>query len=211
MPEDLKQSQLHTIQYFYVDGSFEFGFGLLCLILAIFFYAETSMHGWLAALVDSSFVLVMIGGAWLIRLLIKLLKERVTWPRTGYVTYNRQNGSKRGWGITLGLVVGGLVAVTATVLASTPGIHLNSMPLLSGILLGLVLGFLGWRTSTLRFYLLALLSSLLGGVLAYSPAVDNFALAGFYLVFGLVLITAGAFVLRAYLRQNPLQHGEVTK
>jgi hypothetical protein len=211
MPEDLKQSQLRTIQYFYVDGSFEFGFGLLCLILAIFFYAETSMHGWLAALVDSSFVLVMIGGAWLIRLLIKLLKERVTWPRTGYVTYNRQNGSKRGWGITLGLVVGGLVAVTATVLASTPGIHLNSMPLLSGILLGLVLGFLGWRTSTLRFYLLALLSSLLGGVLAYSPAVDNFALAGFYLVFGLVLITAGAFVLRAYLRQNPLQHGEVTK
>jgi hypothetical protein len=211
MPDDLKKSQLRTIQYFYVDGSFEFGFGLLCLILAIFFYAETSMHGWLAAIVDSSLVLVMIGGAWLIRHLIKLLKERVTWPRTGYVTYNRQNSAKRGWRIALGLGVGILVAVVATVLSKTPGIHLNTMPMLSGFLLGVVFAFLGWRTTMLRFYLLALFSCMLGGVLAYSPAVDNFALAGYYLVFGLVLITAGAFVLRAYLRQNPLQHGEVTK
>jgi hypothetical protein len=211
MPDDLKKSQLRTIQYFYVDGSFEFGFGLLCLILAIFFYAETSMHGWLAAIVDSSLVLVMIGGAWLIRHLIKLLKERVTWPRTGYVTYNRQNSAKRGWRIALGLGVGILVAVVATVLSKTPGIHLNTMPMLSGFLLGVVFAFLGWRTTMLRFYLLALFSCMLGGVLAYSPAVDNFALAGYYLVFGLVLINAGAFVLRAYLRQNPLQHGEVTK
>ncbi len=211
MPDDLKQSQLRTIQYFYVDGSFEFGFGLLCLILAVFFYAETSMHGWLAALVDSSLVLVMIGGAWLIRHLITLLKEKVTWPRTGYVTYSRQNGVKRGWRIALGLGVGILVAITATVLASTPRFHLNSMALLSGILLGLVLVFLGWRTSTLRFYLLALLSSLVGGVLAFSRVVDNVALAGYYLVFGLVLIGTGTCVLRAYLRQNPVQLGEGSK
>jgi hypothetical protein len=211
MPDDLKQSQLRTIQYFYVDGSFEFGFGLLCLILAVFFYAETSLHGWLAALVDSSLVLVMIGGTWLIRHVITLLKEKVTWPRTGYVKYSRQNGGKRGWRITLGLGVGILVAITATVLASTPGIHLNSMPLLSGILLGLVFVFLGWRTSTLRFYLIGLLSTLLGAVLAYRLAVDNVALAGYYLVFGLVLIATGAFVLRAYLRQNPLQRGEDAK
>ena len=211
MPDDLKQSQLRTIQYFYVDGSFEFGFGLLCLILAVFFYAETSLHGWLAALVDGSLVLVMIGGAWLIRHLITLLKEKVTWPRTGYVKYYRQKGGKRGWRITLGLGFGILVAITATVLASTPGIHLNSMPLLSGILLGLVFVFLGWRTSTLRFYLIGLLSTLLGSVLAYRLAVDNVALAGYYLVFGLVLMATGTFVLRAYLRQNPLQRGEDTK
>jgi hypothetical protein len=211
MPDDLKQSQLRTIQYFYVDGSFEFGFGLLCLILAVFFYAETSMHGWLAALVDSSLVLILIGGAWLIRHLITLLKEKVTWPRTGYVTYNRQNGTKRGWRIALGLGVGILVAVVATVLSKTPGIHLNTMPMLSGFLLGVVFAFLGWRTTILRFYLLALFSCMLGGVLAYGSAVDNVPLAGYYLVFGLVLITAGAFVLRAYLRQNPLQRSEVTK
>lgn len=215
MSDELKQSQLRTIQYFYVDGSFEFGLGLLCLILAVFFYAETSMHGWLAALVDGSLVLIMIGGAWLIRHLITLLKEKVTWPRTGYVTYNRQNAANRGWriamGLGVGILVGILVAVVATVLSTTPGIHLNSMPMLSGFLLGVVFAFLGWRTTMLRFYLLALFSCMLGGVLAYSSAVDNVALAGYYLVFGLVLIAAGAFVLRAYLRQNPLQRGEVTK
>lgn len=29
MPDDLKKSQLRAIQYFFVDGSFEFGFGLM--------------------------------------------------------------------------------------------------------------------------------------------------------------------------------------
>ncbi len=65
MPDDLKNSQLRTLQYFYVDGSFEFGLGLLSLILAAFFYAQTHVHGWLSAVVDSSLVLVLIGGGWL--------------------------------------------------------------------------------------------------------------------------------------------------
>ncbi len=78
MTDDLNTPQLRAIQYFFVDGSFEFGFGLLCLILAAFFYAETHVQGWLLTLVSSSLVLLMIGGAWLINQLIKLLKERLT-------------------------------------------------------------------------------------------------------------------------------------
>ena len=78
MTNDLKQPQLRAIQYFYVDGSFEFGFGLLCLMLGVFFYIETHVQGWLSAVVDGSLVMVMIGGAWLINRLIKQLKERIT-------------------------------------------------------------------------------------------------------------------------------------
>ena len=203
MPDDLKKSQLRTIQYFYVDGSFEFGFGLLCLILAVFFYAETHVQGWLLAIVDSSLALVMIGGAWLINRLIKQLKERITWPRTGYVTYSRQNGRKRGWSVALGMVSGGLVATTATVLVTNPNVHVMAMPLLSGFLLGVVMVVLGWRARLTRFYLLAGLSAAVGITLAYSRMENIVAVAAYYLVFGLVLFATGACVLRAYLRQNP--------
>jgi hypothetical protein len=208
MPDDLKNSQLRTFQYFYVDGSFEFGLGLLCLTLAVFFYAETHVQGWLSAIVDSSLVLVMIGGAWLINRLIKHLKERITWLRTGFITYNRQNDRKRGWSVALGMVSGGLVAALATMLATTPNLHIAALPLLSGFLLGLVMVVLGWRTSIMRFHFLALLSTVLGAVLAYSNIENIGGLAIFYLVFGLVLFASGACVLHAYLLKNPLPSKE---
>ena len=203
MTDDLKRPQLRAIQYFYVDGSFEFGFGLLCLILAVFFYAETHVHGWLSVIVDSSLVLVMIGGAWLINRLIKKLKEQITWPRTGYVTYNRQEGYKRGWRVALGMISGGLVAATVAVLVTIPGIHVAMMPLLSGFLLGIVMVVLGLRARLMRFYLLAGLSTLAGILMGYSGMENILALAVYYLIFGLLLFATGTWVLRVYLRQNP--------
>jgi hypothetical protein len=209
MSDNFRNSQLRTFQYFYVDGSFEFGFGLLCLILAAFFYAETHVQGWLSAVVDSSLVLVLIGGAWLINRLIKILKERITWPRTGYVTYKRRDGGYRGWRFVLGLVVSGLVAALASIFATSPSLHISALPLLSGLLLGLVLVVFAWRTSIPRFYLLAFLSAVLGVTLAYGRLEDIVALAIYYLLFGVVLFATGACVLRAYLHQNPAVQDEI--
>jgi hypothetical protein len=205
MTDELKKPQLRAIQYFYVDGSFEFGFGLLCLILGVFFYVETNVQGWLSAVVDSSLVLVMIGGGWLINRLIKQLKERLTWPRTGYLTYNRQSGSKRGWRLALGMVSGGLIAAIATVLITVPNAHVATMPVLSGFLLGIVMVVIGWRTRLMRFHLLAGLSTAAGIALGFSRMENSAALAAYYLVFGLMLFASGAWVLRSYLRQNPAQ------
>ena len=203
MNDELKKPQLRAIQYFYVDGSFEFGFGLLCLILGVFFYVETHVQGWLSAVVDGSLILVMIGGAWLIFRLIKKLKEQITWPRTGYVTYNRQEGYKRGWRVALGMISGGLVAATVAVLVTIPSIHIAMMPLLSGFLLGIVMAVFGWRNRLMRFYFLAGLSTAVGIALAYSRMQNIVALAVYYLIFGLLLFATGTWVLRVYLRQNP--------
>ncbi len=203
MTDDLKKPQLRAIQYFYADGSFEFGFGLLCLLLGVYFFVETHVQGWLSAVVDGSLILVMIGGAWLINRLIKLLKERLTWPRTGYVAYARQGGLKRVWRLALGMVIGGLVAAVVTVLVMNPNICIAVMPLLAGLLFGLVLVILGWRAQLPRFYLLAGLSSVIGIALTFSRLGNIVALTTYYLTFSLALFTTGACVLRTYLRQNP--------
>jgi len=203
MPDDLRKPQLRTLQYFFVDGSFEFGFGLMCLILAAFFYAESHVQGWLLAIVDSSLVLVMIGGAWLINRLTRQLKERITWPRTGYVRYVRREAGKRGRRIALVMLSGGLAGAFATLLVTNPNLTIAPLPILSGFLLGIVMVVLGWRFALGRFYLLAGLSAGIGVVLATSRLADDIALAVYYLIFSLVLFASGTWVLRAYLRQNP--------
>ena len=200
MTDDLKHSQLRAIQYFYADGSFEFGFGLLCLLLGVYFFVETHVQGWLLAVVDGSLVLVMIGGAWLINRLIKRLKERLTWPRTGYIKYRREEGPRRGWRVATGLVVGGLVGAIGAVLVTSLNIRLATMPVLTGFILGIVLGFLGWRARLPRFYLLAGLSAATG--LAVSGMENAIALAACYLAIGLLLFVSGGVTLWVYLRST---------
>lgn len=201
MTDDLKHSQLRAIQYFYTDGSFEFGFGLLCLLLGVYFFVETHVQGWLSAVVDGSLVLVMIGGAWLINRLIKRLKERLTWPRTGYIKYRREEGPRRGWRVATGLAVGGLVGAIGAVLVTNLNIRLATMPVLTGFILGIVLGFLGWRARLPRFYLLAGLS--VATSLAFSRFGNHNGLAAYYLATSLILFTSGGVTLWQYLRRNP--------
>ncbi len=205
-PDDLQKPRLRALQYFFVDGTFEFGFGLLCLILAAFFYLETHLHGWLSALLDASLVLVMIGGAWLVRRATGWLKQNVTYPRTGYVSYPRKQGSKRGLRMALGTAAGGLVAAAIVVLAARAGTRFAAMPVLSGVVLGLVLAILGWRAHLPRFYILGLLGAGAGLALGWSGLDDEAALSLYYLTLGLILFASGGLTLSAYLRSTTAPH-----
>jgi hypothetical protein len=127
--------QLRAIQYFFVDGTFEFGFGLLCLILAVYFYLENHTTGLVSALLDASLVLVLIGGAWLVNRLVKRIKENVTYPRTGYVAYRREQGKRRGWRVAAGLLLGGLVGAIGAVLVTSPHPRMNVMPAFTGLMI----------------------------------------------------------------------------
>jgi len=57
MADELKKSQLHAIQYFFVDGTFEFSFGGLCLVLAIYFFVQEAAPGTLlSAILNMGFI-----------------------------------------------------------------------------------------------------------------------------------------------------------
>ena len=210
MPDELKKTQLRTIQYFYMDGSFEIGFAVLCLVLAVFFHVENLLQGtWFAALVDSILVFVVVGGAFLTRRFVRKWKERITFPRTGVVTYPRREGKTRGWIIMFGLVISGaLAAVVMYTLLSNEVSQLSLMPLITGVIFGCVLFFVGWRTSLPRFHIQATISLLAGFGLAFSPLGNYVGLAAFYLILGLGLFISGTIILCNYLRQNPLPPAE---
>ena len=102
----------------------------------------------------------------------------------------------------LGMITGALVAGALVILVADPNIHIAVMPLVSGLLLGLVLVILAWRARLPRFHLLAALRLAVGVALAFSGLENIFALSAYYLAFSLALFIVGACVLRAYLRQK---------
>ena len=200
------RSQLRAIQYWYVDGIFELGFGLLCLALGGYFSLDNLLQGnRFAFLVDILLVVVIIGGSFLMRWLVQKWKERVTFPRTGYVSYARERS--RGWTILVGVIVLSALGLMVFFLSYVE-IQISTWPLLTGILFGIVMIFVGWRTSLHRFYLYALLGALIGIGLAFSPWDNHVGLAAFYLLIGLILIISGILLLRKYLRQNPVPKEE---
>jgi len=78
------------------------------------------------------------------------------------------------------------------------------MPIFSGILFGLVLAIIGWRTAISRFYLLALLSAVVGIALTFIGFENYPGLVAYYAAIAVILLFTGACVLRSYLRQNPV-------
>lgn len=204
--DPLQNAQKRAFQYWYVDGTFEFSFGGLCLLLAAYFYAQFLLAGYrqVNLLVEMfMFLLVFAGGGLLINRLVMALKERITFPRTGYISFPRKTGSNR-WGRVL-LIAGisAIVSAGMALLLSNRPIGFDWTVTASGLLFGVVVTYLGFRTGAARFFIHAALSVGLGLAFGFANLAENIGLTAFYGLLGLSMLVVGGFSLWMYLRQNP--------
>ena len=91
MNKTIRKIKLDASRYWFEDGLSEITLGMLFLIIGLVLQAETlippgSFLSGLNAL--TSFILVF-GGIWLVRRVIRFLKDRLIYPRTGYVGYRK--------------------------------------------------------------------------------------------------------------------------
>lgn len=202
--DPLQNAQKRAFQYWYVDGSFEFSFGGLCLVLATYFYASQLLtDSWMGGLMMVFFVIVIVGGGRLVNRLVMTMKERITFPRTGYVSFVRKTGSRR-WGRALLLGgVSGIIAALMTLLLTNRSIGFDWMVTASGLIFGAVVIYLGFRTGAARFFINAALSIGLGLALGFANLPENIGLIAFYGLLGLGLLLVGGISLWQYLRENP--------
>jgi hypothetical protein len=106
-------------------------------------------------------------------LLIKFIKQRITYPRTGYIAYPKPKGKNFGMILGLGLgltaiISGGLLlAIMLIPAVQTMFVYLPSW-LMVWVVMFLALVYLSWgvRTGLRRFYWLAGIGFLTGLVLA---------------------------------------------
>jgi len=206
MNNNLSDVEQRVKRYWYTDGIGELIGGGIFILLGIYFAAQQYLgeNSLVGGLLQAGLVILLIGGMAIGRWLIKALKSRLTYPRTGYVEYrvDRESTNKRRIVVA---VVAALVAAFSMVFAQRIASFLNLTLALTGILVGVILSFLQGRGSGLeRFYVMGAISIVLGIVLSLSRLPDGYGLGLFYSLMGFSFIVSGGLTLRRYLQENPL-------
>jgi len=208
--DDFSKAQVRTMQYNYVDGTFELSFGGICLLWAGFMYMQASIppsvlpEGLIKTIIMMVlFMGISLGGAFLINRLTIAIKEHLTYPRTGYVAYQRPQGARRASQLLLMMVsVAAIAALFAFFFGKHPAL-VDWMSAASGIIFALAMCFVAWRTKLQDFYLIAGLSVIFGLWISTLGLADLVGLALYYGSMGVVQLIAGAVRLWVYLHENP--------
>jgi hypothetical protein len=203
MKNDIDKVIQRTHRYWYEDGLAEIATGCMFVVcgLVLLMMRFVRPGSPLACIMAVGFTsLVALGGSAVSRA-VRAAKNRVTYPRTGYVSYRHPGSSGRPW--IIGSGVGIALAVLGIVLSKAHApTWLGSMAMAQGLILGAVLLYIGHRLGLARFYVLAFLSALIGVVVALGGFDDALGSAAYFGEMGFVLTASGLFTLRAYLRQT---------
>lgn len=191
--------------YWYQDGIGEMAGGGMLFLLGVYFavqgyFGEGSL---VTGMLSAGMILVFLAGAYSVRKLVMAFKNRVTYPRTGFVEYRVDREQAKWRRYAAAVLAVGLAAALVAYNRLIRGLDL--VVLVSGIMAGLILIVLRGRAAGLgRFYILGTLAILLGAGLSLSGLPQAYGLAVFYSLLGIALMISGGLVLRRYLHDNPM-------
>jgi len=204
MNNNMSDVEQRVKRYWYIDGIGELMGGGMFLLLGLYFSAQQYFgdQSILGVILQSSFVVILIGGVFVARRVVNVLKMRVTYPRTGYVEY-RTNDKNMMWKRILSVAVGLAVAMVSVMIARNID-AIDSMVAVTGLLVAFILLVKqGWSLGEGRFYVLSVLSLILGSALSISGMARGYNLGAFYGLMGTAFAISGGLVLRRYLQENP--------
>jgi hypothetical protein len=203
MTHDIDKVIQRTHRYWYEDGLNEIATGCMFVSCGILLLVMGSVPPGspLAPIVAIGFVILVAFGGLAVSRAVKAVKNRVTYPRTGYVSYRRPESNRRRRIIAAG--VGIALAVLGIVLSKVHALAwLVSIPMVQGLIIGAGLLYMGHRLGLARFYALAFLSALIGVVVALNGFDDALGSAAYFGEMGLVVTASGLRTLRVYLSQT---------
>jgi hypothetical protein len=198
MPDHIDQTIKETRRYMYEDGLFEIAAGLLLLLIGLGLFSWltfTEISSALGITLMAVLIALAVGGGFLIKRAVEKLKQRITYPRTGYVAY-KQDEPDRG---RLFVIVAALLLALITLFLPE---ELSRMSTIVGAFLGVVLVALGYRLGLKRFYALGFITLLSGLIMSALFEQETLGVAFTLAVSGLALIISGGLALRKYLKRH---------
>lgn len=198
MISQLEAAPRRAVRYWFDDGLAEIGGGLLFLAIAALFAVEglapaDSLPASFSAL---GLPIVILGGMAAVGFAVRALKQRLTFPRTGYVAYPKPGPMRR---VLAGVIGAGVSLAIVWLLAARPSLE-SALGAIQGAALAVVFLALSLRTGLARLAVLGLLA--LGGGLG-ATYLGLGASLGSALAFGAAGVAAllsGAWALSHYVR-----------
>jgi hypothetical protein len=195
---NLKEIERRAQRYFYEDGLVELGIGLFFVLVGLFVLVMSTVAPgtpW-GAVMGVGMAVVIIGGMLVMNRVVRAVKQRITYPRTGYVSYQKKSSPTR-W-----IVVAAALGLALFVLF-VPFEWAKRMPIVVGLLMALIFSLIGMQVGVPRLYVAGWAAALLGLAMALS-GLDEIAGAGItFAGAGIVLMIGGGLALMRYLRANP--------
>jgi hypothetical protein len=202
----MESAPRRAVRYWYDDGLVEIGIGLLFLLLTALFAVEGlapagSLPAWFSAL---GLPVLLLGGMIVLGLSVRAVKERLTYPRTGFVAYPRKHPARKWLAGLIGAVVSLLLVLF---LAARPD-WIAALPALQGAAVAVVLLLLSYRSGVLRLAVQGLLGIVAGFIVSLAGVGTSIGTALVLGTIGLASLTSGVIVLSRYLRATPPPAGE---
>ncbi|HSF82701.1 MAG TPA: hypothetical protein VLA49_15810 [Anaerolineales bacterium] len=201
MNKPLNQVKKRTLRYWFEDGLSETIIGAFFILVGLMFLIQALAEpGSLLAGLSGLGTALLVGlGVWLARLLIQRLKERLTYPRTGYVSYYPPSILQRALSLILGLII---AVLFGWFIFSYSQELLAWLPFVEGLALAALSFVIGQRAGLFRFYLYALVTLLIGVVLSISGQGDYVGSGWVFITSGLLMSLVGLVALARYLRNS---------
>jgi MFS family permease len=199
MQNSIEQTIQRTRQYWYIDGFGEILTGVILLLLAILnLLSGLMISSPIAGLIISiGYPLVVLAGVIGGRKFVRTLKEKFTFPRTGFIQYNQPAPSiRKKRAITAGTVA---FSISILTVIFARGLDDRWVTLGTGLIFAAFLVFFAMQIPLTRFYWLAAWSvavSIVAGMLPVAGAFQTAILLG-----GISLgwLAGGGYALKTYL------------
>ncbi|MBN1231549.1 MAG: hypothetical protein JXA19_06780 [Anaerolineales bacterium] len=201
--DNIQQINGKILQYWWIDGIVEMVFSLEMVILAVvyhFFYQV--INPILTVFLFGVFLPAIIFGLSIAAgKLIRFLKEKFTYPRTGYVSFRKKSGGRK-TRIIIAVIISCITVTLVNFISGRFGE--NHIWLIIGVLLSITTIFQAFRFGVNRFYILAVLQILLGALVALVSDQTFFASAAvFFFGLGIIWFFSGLFNFIHYLNNYP--------
>lgn len=208
---DLEKIEKRTFQSFYDDGLGEIALGPFLFLLGGVLFAQTVVREKSAiyqALGILSMIVVLSAGL-LTGRIVSFLKRRITYPRTGYVAFKKQDQSpkRRAAAVIVAAIIG---ASVAALYGLSPSVS-TLFPAVNGLLFAVAVFFFAHKVGLTRFYVLAAVSAVIGIAIAAAGIGEIKGIGFFYMLFGIAITISGLTALIVYLKRSPKPATEGTE